>query len=124
MVVADLTADARQDIIFYSQSTNSLQVWGLSDPIEDPPGPAAQLGQWRMLTQLRQAIARLDGVFALEGERVETAVALKRPEGVLRLEEARFAYDPGGPVVIDGLDGKIGPAGMHGVIGRNGCGKH
>lgn len=86
--------------------------------------PLSQLvGQWRVLTQLRQAIARLDGVFALEGERVETAVALKRPEGVLRLEEARFAYDPGGPVVIDGLDGKIGPAGLHGVIGRNGCGK-
>lgn len=49
MVVADLTSDERQDIIFYSQSTNRLEVWGLSDPNADPPGPAVQLGQWRML---------------------------------------------------------------------------
>ena len=52
MVVADLTSDERQDIIFYSQSTNRLEVWGLSDPIEDPPGPPAQLGQWRMLKSI------------------------------------------------------------------------
>lgn len=52
MVVADLTADARQDVIFYSQSTNRLEVWGLSDPIEDPSGPDAQLGQWRMLKSI------------------------------------------------------------------------
>jgi hypothetical protein len=49
MVTADLTADGRQDIIFYSQATNQLEVWGLSDLITDPPGPPVQVGQWRML---------------------------------------------------------------------------
>lgn len=49
MVVADLTQDERQDIIFYSQETNTMEVWGLSDPNPDPPGPQVQLGQWRLL---------------------------------------------------------------------------
>jgi hypothetical protein len=55
MVVADLSSDERQDIVFYSQATNRLEVWGLSDPNPDPPGPAAQLGQWRMLKAIEIA---------------------------------------------------------------------
>jgi len=46
IVVADLTADKRQDIILYSQSTNMLQVWGLSEP-DAAQGVVAN--EWRML---------------------------------------------------------------------------
>ena len=86
--------------------------------------PFTQLvGQWRVLTQVRQAVARLDGVFALAHERTETAVSLGRPKGQVRLEAVTFAYDGRGGPVLDGIDGRIGPGGLHGVIGRNGCGK-
>jgi hypothetical protein len=49
IVVADLTADKRQDIILYSQSTNSLQVWGLSEP-DAALGVVAN--KWRMLKSI------------------------------------------------------------------------
>ena len=86
--------------------------------------PMSQLvGQWRMLTRLRQSMARLDSVFALASDRAAAAVALQRPKGAVRLESVKFSYDSGAPMVIDGIDGRIGPRGMHGIVGRNGCGK-
>jgi ATP-binding cassette subfamily C protein LapB len=86
--------------------------------------PFTQLvGQWRMLSTLRQAVARLDALFALDHERTETAVSLGRPKGLVRLETVKFAYDGRGAPVLDGIDGRIGPGGLHAVIGRNGCGK-
>ncbi len=86
--------------------------------------PFTQLvSQWRVLTQLRQAIARLDGVFVLDHERTDAAVSLGRPKGQVRLETVTFAYDGRTAPVLGGIDGRIGPGGLHGVIGRNGCGK-
>ena len=86
--------------------------------------PFTQLvSQWRMLTQVRQAIQRLDQVFALEHERKEAPVNLGRPKGQIRLESVGFAYGSDGAPVLEGIDGRIGPGGLHGVIGRNGCGK-
>ena len=49
MVVADLTADKRQDIILYSQSTNSLEIWGLSEP---DAGLGVVSKEWRMLKSI------------------------------------------------------------------------
>lgn len=38
MMVGDATADGRQNVVFYSQSTNRLETWGLSNPdAGDPP---------------------------------------------------------------------------------------
>ena len=51
MVVADVTADKRQDIILYSQSTNSLEVWGLSEPDPDLDG-GVLAKEWRMLKSI------------------------------------------------------------------------
>ncbi|MGH8722696.1 MAG: peptidase domain-containing ABC transporter, partial [Burkholderiales bacterium] len=86
--------------------------------------PFTQLvGQWRVLTQFRQSVARLDAVFALEHERKEMAVNLGRPKGHIRLDAVKFAYDGRGAPVLEGIDGRIGPGGLHGVIGRNGSGK-
>ena len=86
--------------------------------------PMTQLvGQWRSLTQFRQAVARLDQVFALPGERSESPISLERPNGAIRLETVSFGYSPEGGSVLERIDGRIGPGGMHGIIGRNGCGK-
>lgn len=51
IVVADLTADERQDVIFYSQSTNRLEVWGLS-VLDTDPLLGIEDGQWRMLKSI------------------------------------------------------------------------
>ncbi|MDH3700091.1 MAG: ATP-binding cassette domain-containing protein [Alphaproteobacteria bacterium] len=86
--------------------------------------PMTQLvGQWRSLTQTRQAMARLDRVFALPEERGESPISLGRPNGTIRLETVSFGYSEDGGNVLDKIDGRIGPGGMHGIIGRNGCGK-
>ena len=52
MVAGDLTADKRQDIAFYSQSTNKLEVWGLSDGGPDGSGGVIDANQWRMLKSI------------------------------------------------------------------------
>lgn len=49
MIAADLTADKRQDIAFYSQSTNRLEIWGLSDAGPDGSGGVIKANEWRML---------------------------------------------------------------------------
>lgn len=51
IVVADLTADKRQDIISYSQASNRLEVWGLSEPDPNIDGGVVA-GQWRMLKSI------------------------------------------------------------------------
>jgi PrtD family type I secretion system ABC transporter len=87
-------------------------------------GPMAQLvGQWRALTELRQAVLRLDGVFSEEPERTEAAISLDKPDGRLRLDKVSFAYASDVPPALQDIGGAIGPGGLHAVIGRNGCGK-
>lgn len=86
--------------------------------------PMTQLvGQWRTLTQLRQAIRRLDLVFSLPEERGESSISLGRPKGRISLETVSFAYSGDSAEVLAGIDGHIGPGGLHGILGRNGCGK-
>jgi ATP-binding cassette subfamily C protein LapB len=87
-------------------------------------GPFTQLvGQWRTLTQVRQSVARLDAAFALAGERKEAVVDLGRPQGQVRLETVTFGYDDGRAPALRRIDGRIGPNGLHGVVGLNGSGK-
>ncbi len=52
IMAADLTADKRQDIVFYSQSTNRLEIWGLSDPGPDGSGGVIEANDWRMLESI------------------------------------------------------------------------
>ena len=87
-------------------------------------GPFNQLvGNWRNYTNCRQALKRLDTVFALAEDRTERSIRLNRPEGRLTLEGASFGYERGRPPVIDNVSMEIKPPGMLGVVGRNGCGK-
>lgn len=87
-------------------------------------GPMAQfVGQWRALTELRQAVLRLDVLFAEPPERSEAAIALERPRGRFRLERVSYAYGADAPAALQDIAGAVGPGGLHAVIGRNGCGK-
>jgi ATP-binding cassette subfamily C protein LapB len=87
-------------------------------------GPFNQLvGNWRNYANCRQALKRLDTIFALDEDRTERSVRLKRPEGHLSLEAASFGYEEGRPPVIDNLSMEVKPPGILGVVGRNGCGK-
>ena len=54
MMVGDVTADGRQNIVFYSQATNRLETWGLSNPDSgNPPlsGPIFDK-DWRSMNSL------------------------------------------------------------------------
>ena len=87
-------------------------------------GPFNQLvGNWRNYANCRQALKRLDAVFALKEDRTERSIRLDRPEGRLALEAVSFGYEEGRPPVINNLSMEVKPPGMLGVVGRNGCGK-
>ena len=87
-------------------------------------GPFNQLvGNWRNYANCRQALKRLDAVFALAEDRTERSIKLDRPDGRLTLEGVSFGYEEGRPPVIDNLSMEVKPPGMLGVVGRNGCGK-
>lgn len=87
-------------------------------------GPMGQLvSQWRLFMQFRESAKRLDEVFAMSSERTEAGIELRRPSGAVRLEKLFFNYKADGHAEIDGIDGSIGPGGLHGIIGANGSGK-
>jgi hypothetical protein len=54
MMAGDVTADGRQNVVFYSQATNRLETWGLSNPDSgDPPLTAPIFDRdWRMMSSL------------------------------------------------------------------------
>ena len=53
MMVGDVTADGRQNIVFYSQATNRLQTWGLSNPDSGAAPLTAPIfdKDWRMMDE-------------------------------------------------------------------------
>lgn len=86
--------------------------------------PLVQLvGQWRGWGQFLAARKRLDGLLALDLDRVHTEVGLERPQGVLLLERVSFAYPQSKHEQIAQISGQIGPGGMHAIVGANGSGK-
>jgi ATP-binding cassette subfamily C protein LapB len=86
--------------------------------------PLVQLvSHWRVFGQFTAAKKRLDELFALPVERLETAVNLPRPEGVLLLEHASFRYPQSEPEQLQAINGQIGPYGLHAIVGANGSGK-
>jgi hypothetical protein len=54
MMVGDATADGRQNIVFYSQATNRLETWGLSNPDSGDPPLAEPIfdRDWRMMSSV------------------------------------------------------------------------
>ena len=87
-------------------------------------GPLTQLvSQWRLFGQFFQAKQRLDAVFALEGERAQSAVQLPRPSGAMVLDGVRFRFPNAEQDLIHPISGQIGPNGLHAIVGANGSGK-
>ena len=87
-------------------------------------GPFNQLvNNWRNYANFRQALKRLDAVFALEEDTPEGRMRLQRPEGRISLEGVTFGYEPGRPPIVDDVSIDVKPPGMLGIVGRNGSGK-
>lgn len=86
--------------------------------------PLVQLvGQWRTFGQFRAAKKRLDALFSIEEDRTESAIALSRPKGVMRMEEVAFKFPQSENLLIQPISGEIGPCGLHAIVGSNGSGK-
>ncbi|MGE8492289.1 peptidase domain-containing ABC transporter [Comamonas sp.] len=86
-------------------------------------GPIAQLASnWRSLARANEATARLQEALEEPLEPESQRIALPRPRGVFRLEQASFQY-PSGHLALDQVSLQIGPGGIHAILGRNGAGK-
>ena len=78
---------------------------------------------WRAYAGYRQAVSRLDELFASASDRETSGVKLKTPKGELVFEQVTFSYDENGPPVTENLGLRFEPPGMLGIIGPNGSGK-
>ena len=78
---------------------------------------------WRSYVLCRQSIGRIAGVLALDVERQDSPVELKRPVGNLRVEGASFSYSGAKRAALDGVSVAFSSPGLHAVVGRNGGGK-
>lgn len=86
--------------------------------------PLVQLvGQWRSFGQFQAAKKRLDDLFALAIDASQGAIQLPRPRGVLRMENLVFRYPGSEHDQLQGLNGQLGPHGLHAIVGANGSGK-
>ena len=81
------------------------------------------LNNWRTFAGLRQSAARLDEVFALAEDRTEATLDLPRPHGRLATEAVSFAYEEGAAPVVSQITMRLGPSGLHAIVGPNGSGK-
>lgn len=81
------------------------------------------VGTWRMAALCRQAIGRLDDLFALPSERAESAVTFDRPNGKIVFDGATFRYAPENEPVIDEIRLTLEARGLYAVMGANGSGK-
>lgn len=84
---------------------------------------AGLVGQWKVLQQMRQAARRLDEVFALAEEKDGDDLPFDRPQGQMTVEKVSFRYGAEEGWALESLDGRIGPTGLHCIVGRNGSGK-
>jgi ATP-binding cassette subfamily C protein LapB len=87
-------------------------------------GPLNQLvGSWRSFTQYKQALSRLDTLFAMEDEQRSDGLEFERPRGELALENVTYSYGPNRPPVLDDITFSSKATGMVGIVGPNGSGK-
>ncbi len=78
---------------------------------------------WRSFAQFHKALNRLDEFFKLSQDKTEHILDLPVREGKIVLQAVFFSYNEQENPAISGLDGAIGPNGLHLLMGRNGCGK-
>ena len=78
---------------------------------------------WRSFAQFHKALKRLDGFFKLSQEKTEHILDIPVKQGKITLQAVFFSYNKQQNPAIAGLDGAIGPNGLHLFMGRNGSGK-
>ena len=87
-------------------------------------GPLNMLvGQWRTLIAYRQARLRLDMLFQSPIEKSGGSVPLAESRGELQIQHLQFRYPGAANDALVGLNGRVGPGGLHGLVGPNGSGK-
>lgn len=86
--------------------------------------PLTQLvSQWRSIGQFVAAIQRIDQLFSLPLDRLDTPIAFATPKGVLQLDNLSFKYPGTNSDQINSISGHMGPNGIYAVVGNNGSGK-
>jgi ATP-binding cassette subfamily C protein LapB len=78
---------------------------------------------WRSYVLCRQSLGRIKAILALDTERQDSPVELKRPVGTLRVEAASFSYPGAKRAAIEAATVAFQAPGLHAVVGRNGGGK-
>ena len=87
-------------------------------------GPVIQLvGNWRNFAAFRDSARRLGEVFGAAEDRSTVAVERPRPEGRLAAENLVFRYEEDLAPVVKGVTLRLGPGGLHAILGQNGSGK-
>jgi len=79
--------------------------------------------QWRIFIQFKQALKRLNTFINLPQNKVDSITDIPLGAGKISLSQLRFNYNEKENPAIDGLDGNIGPGGLHLLMGKNGSGK-
>ena len=89
-------------------------------------GPTLRIVQlWQEFQQAGLSLQRLGDLMNMPGERGHDTQRLHPPRlrGELRLERVRFRYRPEGPDVLHGIDLRVAPGEVVGIVGRSGSGK-
>lgn len=86
--------------------------------------PLTQLvSQWRTIGQFMASVNRIDQLFALPLDRIDTPIAFSAPQGALKLENVHFKYPGSDAEQLSAISGHIGPKGIYAIVGNNGSGK-
>lgn len=86
--------------------------------------PVAGLASnWRSLASASEAADRLQRVLAEPIEKQPGDVVLPQPQGLITLRDVSFSFFEDSKAVLQNVDLRIGPAGLHVIVGKNGAGK-
>ena len=86
--------------------------------------PLTQLvSQWRSIGQFMSSVNRLDQLFSLPLDRIDTPIAFSAPQGALKLDNVNFKYPGSEADQLAAISGHIGPKGIYAIVGNNGSGK-
>lgn len=86
--------------------------------------PLTQLvSQWRSIGQFVSSVNRLEQLFEMPLDRIDTPIAFSAPKGALQMEGVHFKYPGSEADQLNAISGHIGPQGIYAVVGNNGSGK-
>jgi ATP-binding cassette subfamily C protein LapB len=86
--------------------------------------PLTQLvSQWRSIGQFVLSVKRIDQLFELEIDRIDSPIAFSAPKGMLQMEGLHFKYPGSEANQLNDISGFMGPNGIYAVVGNNGSGK-